>query len=86
MIFGRTISLYLPDGNPQSIKICGFQNSIVKAFSVPRANIDVSEEGINRLGLCSENSIFMLMGVLKCHESVFDNINILNMYQERLHG
>jgi hypothetical protein len=40
MTIGRTISIYLPDANPQSIKICEFLDSIVKAVSIPRAKLD----------------------------------------------
>lgn len=40
MIIGRTISIYLPDANPQGIKICEFLDSIVKAVSIPRAKLD----------------------------------------------
>lgn len=37
---GRTISLFIPDGNPRSIKICDIKDSIVKAIFVPRSKID----------------------------------------------
>jgi hypothetical protein len=40
MTIGRTISIYLPDANPQGIKICEFFDSIVKAVSIPRAKLD----------------------------------------------
>lgn len=40
MAIGRTISIYLPDANPQSIKICDFLDSIVEAISIPRAKFD----------------------------------------------
>jgi len=33
MTIGRTISIYLPDANPQGIKICDFLDSIVKTVS-----------------------------------------------------
>ncbi|MCM1987931.1 GIY-YIG nuclease family protein [Methanococcoides seepicolus] len=39
MTIGRTISIYLPDANPQGIKICDFLDSIVKAVSIPRAKL-----------------------------------------------
>lgn len=32
----KTISIYIPDANPRSIKICEIPNSIVKAFYIPR--------------------------------------------------
>lgn len=37
---GRTISIFIPDGNPRSIKICDIKDSIVKAIFVPRSKID----------------------------------------------
>lgn len=40
MTIGRTISIYLPDANPQGIKICDFLDSIVKSVSIPRAKLD----------------------------------------------
>jgi len=33
---GRTISIYIPDANPRSIKICDIKDSIVKAIFIPR--------------------------------------------------
>ena len=36
---GRTISIYIPDANPRSIKICEITNSIVKALSIPRTKL-----------------------------------------------
>ena len=39
MTIGRTISIYLPDANPQGIKICEFLDSIVKAISIPRVKL-----------------------------------------------
>lgn len=33
---GKTISIYLPDSNPRSIKICDINTSIVRAFLIPR--------------------------------------------------
>lgn len=36
---GRTISIYLPDGNARSIKVCDIQDSIVKAISIPRPKL-----------------------------------------------
>jgi hypothetical protein len=53
MTRGRTISIYLPDGNARGVKICDIKDSIVKAFYIPRAKIqdiykrdDLSEPGI----------------------------------------
>ncbi len=38
---GRTISIYLPDGNPRGVKVCEFHDSIVKALFSPRSVLDV---------------------------------------------
>lgn len=50
---GRTISIFIPDGNPRSIKVCDIKDSIVKAIFVPRSKIediykrpDVQEPGL----------------------------------------
>lgn len=36
---GRTISIYIPDANPRSIKICEITDSIVKALYIPRSKL-----------------------------------------------
>jgi len=36
MVRGKTIQIYLPDGNPKGIKICEIPNSIIKAVLIPR--------------------------------------------------
>jgi len=36
---GRTILIYLPDGNPRGLKECEIQDSIVKSFFIPRAKL-----------------------------------------------
>lgn len=36
MVRGKTIQIYLPDGNPKGIKICEIPNSIIKAVQIPR--------------------------------------------------
>jgi len=33
---GRTISIYIPDANPRSVRICEIADSIVKAIFIPR--------------------------------------------------
>ena len=58
MTIGRTISIYLPDANPQGIKICEFFDSIVKAVSIPRAKLD---EASSRLEL-EQPGIYFLIG------------------------
>lgn len=37
---GKTISIFIPDGNARSIKICDIQDSIVKALFIPRNKLD----------------------------------------------
>lgn len=50
---GKTISIYLPDANPKSIKICDINNSIVKGISVPRIKLESvsNREELNNPGL-----------------------------------
>jgi len=40
MIKGKTIQIYLPDGNPRGVKIAEFTSRTVQAVLVPRAQID----------------------------------------------
>jgi hypothetical protein len=58
MTIGRTISIYLPDANPQGIKICEFQDTVVKAVSIPRAKLD---EASKRSEL-NQPGIYFLVG------------------------
>ncbi len=37
---GREIKIYMPDGNPQGIRICDETNSVAKAFVIPRTKMD----------------------------------------------
>ena len=37
---GKTIQIYLPDGNPRSIKIAEISTSITKAIFIPRSKIN----------------------------------------------
>ncbi len=37
---GRTISIFIPDGNARSVKICDIQDSIVKAVFIPRNKLE----------------------------------------------
>ena len=55
---GRTISIYIPDGNPKSIKICEIQDSIVKAIFVPRSNFDE----VSKRSDVQEPGIYFLFG------------------------
>jgi hypothetical protein len=58
MTIGRTISIYLPDANPQSIKICDFLDSIVEAIYIPRAKLD-STSNISEL---NQPGVYFLIG------------------------
>lgn len=40
----RTISIYIPDGNARSIKICDIKDSIVKAIFIPRTKLSEAAE------------------------------------------
>ncbi|MBT3985725.1 GIY-YIG nuclease family protein [archaeon] len=39
MMRGRTISIYIPDANPRSIKVCDTKDGVVKALFIPRNKI-----------------------------------------------
>lgn len=58
MTIGRTISIYLPDSNPQSVKICDFFDSIVEAVYIPRAKLD----DVSNLSELSQPGIYFLIG------------------------
>lgn len=53
MIRGKTIQVYLPDGNPRSIKVCDINISFVKGVFIPRNKLkDVEEyEDISKQGV-----------------------------------
>jgi hypothetical protein len=53
MIRGKTIQIYLPDGNPKGIKICEIPNSIIKAVLIPRNLLNEVEkyENIEKVGI-----------------------------------
>lgn len=41
---GTTISIFVPDSNPRSFKVCDMKNSIVKSLFIPRSKLnDVTE-------------------------------------------
>ena len=39
MSFGTTIQIYLPDGNPRSLKIAEITNRTLQAILIPRAKL-----------------------------------------------
>lgn len=47
MARGKTIQIYLPDGNPKGIKICEMPTSIAKAILIPRNKLKEVSEYIN---------------------------------------
>lgn len=53
MIRGKTIQVYLPDGNPKSIKICDINISFVKGIFIPRSKLQDIEkyENISKQGI-----------------------------------
>jgi len=56
---GRTISIFIPDGNPRSIKICDIKDSIVKAIFVPRSKMDE----VSKRTDVQEPGIYFLFGL-----------------------
>ena len=53
MVRGKTISIYLPDGNPKGVKICEIPNSIIKAIQIPRNLIKEAQdyENLEKVGI-----------------------------------
>lgn len=53
MTRGKTIQIYLPDGNPKSIKICEIPNSIIKAILIPRNELKKASEveNLSKVGI-----------------------------------
>jgi hypothetical protein len=41
---GKTIQIYLPDGNPRSVKIAEITSRTIQAFLIPRSKLDVASE------------------------------------------
>lgn len=55
---GKTISIYLPDGDPKGVKICEITDSIVKAVAVPR---NLLESALKRKEL-QDPGVYFLFG------------------------
>ena len=58
MSFGTTIQIFLPDGNPRSLKLAEITNRTIQAILIPRAKLD---EAINRSEL-QQCSVYFLIG------------------------
>ena len=54
---GKTIQIYLPDGNPRGIKIADITSRTVQAISIPRSSVDVA---IDRKELQSVGVYFLI--------------------------
>ena len=50
---GKTIQIYLPDGNPKGIKVCEIPNSIIRAIVIPRNEIKkaIESESLSCVGI-----------------------------------
>lgn len=57
IIRGKTISIYLPDGNPKGIKICDMPTSIAKAILIPRNKL---KEASNYISLSKVGVYFLV--------------------------
>jgi hypothetical protein len=55
---GKTIQLFLPDGNPRSIKIAEITSRTVQAILIPRIKLDYifTREELNNVG------VYLLIG------------------------
>lgn len=51
--FGKTIQIYLPDGNPRSLKIAEITSRTVSAVLIPRSKLDeaCNREELNNVGI-----------------------------------
>lgn len=55
---GKTIQIFLPDGNPRSIKLAEFTTRTIKAILIPREKLDIA---FQRQEL-SNNALYLLVG------------------------
>ena len=61
MSFGTTIQIFLPDGNPRSIKLAEITSRTLQAILIPRAELD--EAGARKeLRQCS---VYFLLSLAK---------------------
>lgn len=53
MVLGKTIQIYLPEGNPKGIKICEIPNSIIRAILIPRNEIKkaIETQNLSKVGI-----------------------------------
>lgn len=42
LLNGKTIQIYLPDGDPQSLKIAEITSRTVQAMLIPRSKLDIA--------------------------------------------
>lgn len=59
---GKTIQIFLPDGNPRSLKIAEITSRTVQAILIPRSILD---EAAKRPEL-DNVGIYLLFGIIKC--------------------
>lgn len=57
MVFGKTIQIFLPDGNPRSIKIAEFTSRTLQSILIPRAKLN---EVSNRTELQQCGAYFLI--------------------------
>lgn len=43
MTYGTTIQIFLPDGNPRSLRMAEITSRTIQAFLIPRAKLDIAE-------------------------------------------
>src|SRR5438874_7563747 len=65
---GKTIQIFLPDGNPRGVKIAEFTSRTVKAILVPRAQLDFAcerpeLEAVGLYFLAGESSVSPPLGL-----------------------
>src|SRR5215203_2111411 len=60
-MLGKTIQIFLPDGNPRSVKIAEITSRTVQAVLIPRANLDFA----GTRGELSNVGVYFLIGSLE---------------------
>lgn len=67
MVKGRTISIYLPEGNPKGIKKCQIRESIGRAILIPRNELDK----IKKIQELNQQGIYFLVDITEKEETSF---------------
>ncbi|MEM7736089.1 MAG: GIY-YIG nuclease family protein [Deinococcota bacterium] len=64
-LVGKTIQIYLPEGNPRGLKLAEITSRTVQALLIPRSKLDVAQKRQELQGV----GVYMLFGTLETKES-----------------